>query len=301
MNLRIFATGSTAIALSLAMVSPVAAISVDVDSGANVGVSSSASSSVGNTGAGASGSVNGQSSLKAQVQNVIHSITGGITGKVNTEAQADVGTNDAPDAAVSSNADGNASSGVILFTRGEIEAAMHASDAAQANASENSAFNSIDLNFSGSPASVSSNADLSAFIATTMKNDENLNEVQASSGSVAVTYKEQAKFLGFIPASIKATAIVDAAGNVTISRPWYGFLFSSADRAALEASIESRVQSRLAAEGSLDQSIDGTSGFGELSADTQAQLVADIHAAMQESLAASAAVDVSARANADLR
>lgn len=294
MNLRTLATGSAAIALSMALVSPVAAISVDVGGAANVGVSGSASSSAGNTGAGASGTVSGQGSLKAQVQNVIHSITGGVTGKANTEAQADVGTNDAPDAAVSSNAEGNASSGVILFTRGEIEAAMHASDAAQANASENSAVNSIDLNFSGSPASVSSNADLSAFIATTMKNDENLNEVQASSGSVAVTYKAPAKFLGFIPASIKAMAIVDATGNVTIARPWYGFLFSSDDSADLKTAIESDVRAHVNASAN-------SRAQSELAADTKAQLIADIHAAMQEHFAASAAADVSAGANANLR
>ena len=292
MELRKIATVSSVIALSLAIVSPVAAISVDTGANVNVGVSGSASSTSGDAGADASGSVNGQGSLKAQVQNIISNITG--SGKAETNVGADVSAAARSGNATSSGNAPDENSGVILHTRGEIEAAMHASDTAQENASENAAFNRIDLNYAGSPASVRSNADLSAYIATQMKKDNKIQEVQASSGAVTVTYKGPAKFLGFIPASIKATAIADATGNVTISRPWYGFLFSSTDRAELKAAIESQVSAHV------DISANARAQ-AELAADMQAQLVADIHAAMQQHFSASTDVDASADVSADVR
>ncbi len=271
MNIRSIATGSAAVALSLALVAPVAAISVDV-SGAtdvSVGASGQASSSSGSTGAGTSGSVSSD-----------------------TEATTDADTSTNLDGAVSSNAATNADAGIVLFTRADITSAVKASSNGAGNAA-------VNLNFAGSPTSVQTTADLSAYVATQMKNDEQLAEVEASSDSIEVTYKESAKFLGFIPASLSATAVVDASGEVTVTRPWYRFLYSSVDSADLETKIQSRVNAALQSDTVVGGNANASaSAEARFTAAEQAKLVAEIRAAMEEEFHAAANTDVSASGSA---
>jgi hypothetical protein len=319
MSTRTIATGSAALLIAVGLVLPVAALEVNTTAtgGATVSVTGQGTSAA-STSSGASGSTG----LKAGVTNIVNSIRG--TAQIDTSVDADVTTS----ADVSSTGSATAGSGssntasegsVILFSRGEIEAAMRASDTAEDNASDNAAFNRINLNFAGSPASVSSNADLAAYIATQMKGDADIAEIQASADSVAVTYKEHAKLFGFISSSLNATAIVDGAGTVTVKRPWYSFMFSTSDKAELEATIQDRVNAVLGTNASVAADENGASANADananasaqaeaaldaaadasahLTADEQAELVAEIRAAMRAHFAAAAEAEANANAS----
>lgn len=164
-----------------------------------------------------------------------------------------------------------------------------------------------------SAAEVSSNADLSGYIAAEMQNDENLAKVETSSNTVSVTYQEPARFLGFIPLSLKATATVDAQGDVSISYPWYSFLYAKAD-ADLEAQLESRLSSVFAGSASAagGTQLAGSAGASgtdadlaadvgadmlassEFSAETQARIIAEVRAAMEQSFEAEVAANAAA-------
>lgn len=60
-------------------------------------------------------------------------------------------------------------------------------------------------------------------------------------GSVNITYAQPARFLGLFPASINSTVNVDAQGNVTVSLPWYAFLYAE-DTTPVKAAVATAVQ-----------------------------------------------------------
>lgn len=81
-------------------------------------------------------------------------------------------------------------------------------------------------------------AALEAYAGASMKDDNRLTSVSLDAGNLTVTYKTDAKFLGFIPASVTVTATVDADGAVTVKYPWYAFLMSTYEnRTELEARL----------------------------------------------------------------
>lgn len=76
-------------------------------------------------------------------------------------------------------------------------------------------------------ARVQSSAGLESYAATSVRDDERLESVSLEDNMLSVRYKTDAKFLGFIPASMSVHATVDANGAVTVRYPWYAFLMSS--------------------------------------------------------------------------
>ena len=141
-----------------------------------------------------------------------------------------------------------------------------------------------------SPSAVTTQADLSGYIAAEMKADANIWKVEAASDNVAVTYEQRAKLFGFIPVTIDATATVDANGNVEVSYPWYAFLMVTN-----KADLEARIQNQVSANVDLDASANVEANAGasasaeaaaQLSAEAQARIVAAVKAAMQAQLEA---------------
>jgi len=109
---------------------------------------------------------------------------------------------------------------------------------------------SLDAESAGLAASaVVSGDDLSVFATSQMKRDSNIENIDVSGKEVRMEYRKDARFLGFIPASIKATAEVESNGDVEIDYPWYRFLFSVEGTSEAEAALEARVAELMATAG----------------------------------------------------
>ncbi len=81
-------------------------------------------------------------------------------------------------------------------------------------------------------------AGLESYAAASVRDDDRLESAKLSDGTLTVTYRTDAKFLGFIPGSIRVTAMTDADGNVTVRYPWYAFLMPTYEsRAELEVRL----------------------------------------------------------------
>jgi hypothetical protein len=72
---------------------------------------------------------------------------------------------------------------------------------------------------------------LRSFLNHIVKADDRVTGVQVSSTTVLTHYALPAKFMWAIPASISAQVSVGADGSVTITYPWYAFLYSKQDDA----------------------------------------------------------------------
>ncbi len=103
---------------------------------------------------------------------------------------------------------------------------------------------SVDLTASAdtSASNVRADADLGAFAATSLRQDENLSSLGFAADRVEVTYREPARFLGFIPSSVNVRVSAQSDGSVEVSYPWYSFLMAS-DRSDIDASVKSEVAS----------------------------------------------------------
>ncbi|MDB5238100.1 MAG: hypothetical protein JWM46_370 [Candidatus Kaiserbacteria bacterium] len=289
MDIRKIAAGASVAAIALGAVLPAAALSVGNGSGSTNGdLTGSVTTSVGVTGSGSSNTGSNTSGTAGVGVSGNGSVTGSngtgtsgnssISGNVHTsaDAQANAGTGDA-----------------LMITRADIDS----------NAVESSSWGT------SRPASdVQSSADLKAYVASQMKSDSNLSAVEANSSDVAVTYKQRGRFLGFIPVTVKATAMVDQNGQVSLKYPWYTFL-TATDRADLQAKLQASVDamtktSATTAGGSgttpnanATANANANASF-KLTADTQARIVAEMRRIMNEELNGSTSANAQANASA---
>ena len=217
MNKKELAVGAATTIASLMVALPAAALSV-------------------NGATNAAANADGQAGLGARVGNVINAVTGVASSGVSVGASgtATVGNGSSTDGNVGVDAQANlgASAGAnagapVMVTRADVE--NNTVTAASADASN-----------------VRSDADLSGFIAAQIKADTNVDAVQSTQDSVAVTYKVPAKLLGLFNVNVDATAVVNADGSVTVKNPWYGFLLSTNEK--INAHVESVVQNVLGAQ-----------------------------------------------------
>ena len=125
-----------------------------------------------------------------------------------------------------------------------------------------------------SPSDVHTQGDLYGYIASAIRADGNLSAATASGRMVSVTYKVPARLFAVIPLSIAATATVHADGSVSVSYPWYAFLFAK-DSVSLSSNVENAVEADLGTSASA-----AVAANGNFSADLQARLIADIRSAM---------------------
>lgn len=91
---------------------------------------------------------------------------------------------------------------------------------------------------------VRSVAGLESYAAASVRADERLDAVTVAEDQMHVTYRKEARFLGFIPGSVKTDVSVTADGQVTVDYPWYAFFFAKGESEdELAARIETDVMS----------------------------------------------------------
>ena len=73
---------------------------------------------------------------------------------------------------------------------------------------------------------VSNRGELRSFLNHMIKKDDHIADVHVSSTTIETHYEMPAKFLWAIPTSINADVVVNADGSVTVTYPWYAFLFA---------------------------------------------------------------------------
>lgn len=69
--------------------------------------------------------------------------------------------------------------------------------------------------------------DLKAYNSVVIETNPNISTISSDDGSVEITYRHPAKFLGIWRTSLNATARVENNERVSIQLPWYSFLFST--------------------------------------------------------------------------
>lgn len=241
-------------------------------------------------------SANAQGGLGARVGNVINDVVG------NASSGVSVGASGSADAGTGSSSNGN--------TGLDVNAGVGASGAGQVGGpvmiTRSDIENNTVVSGSADSSTVLNDTDLSGFIAAQIKGDTNVDAIQSTSDSVAVTYKVPAKLLGFIPMNVAATAVVNADGSVTVNYPWYGFLLSTDGN--LNARVEGAVQSVLGANanGQLSGTVTATTSgnamqSGNASATGTAQAQANAQANAHASAQALANAATRAKLIADIR
>ena len=130
-----------------------------------------------------------------------------------------------------------------------------------------------------SPAQVSSSDDLNVYAKTLIRGDATIKSAYASDDEVSITYARPAKLLGFIPVKIseKAAITVDSqnAATASVHKSWWSFLATSANDDSFKAALDAQAKS-----------VPAVSANASLSASARAQILAQIEAAAQASVAA---------------
>lgn len=232
-------------------------------------------------------SVDTDGGLGARVDHVINATLGG-TASTGVSVTANGSANEGSDSSAMSaglgvNADVSGDTRApIMVTRADVEGNTVTSASADAS-------------------TVLNDADLSDFIAAQIKADGNVNSIQSTQDSVAMSYRVPAKFLGFIPMNVDATAVVNADGTVSVTYPWYSFLLAT--NGDLNARINGAVQNVLGARanGSLSGSVTATTtGNAMQSGNASATGTAAAQANAQSSAHASAQALANAATRAKL-
>lgn len=150
---------------------------------------------------------------------------------------------------------------------------------------------------SASATNVTTNSDLEAYAASTLRANDSIEGVDVSNENVTVKFKEQVRLLGFIPMNMTSHVEVAQDGSVRIERPWYSFLAFGAS-AELSSDMEASIRNVIVAEGGL-------------TARAQAQVLNEVALALGGSASSDttlsetvesgidAALDANASANAD--
>jgi hypothetical protein len=129
---------------------------------------------------------------------------------------------------------------------------------------------------------VKTSDDLENFTKTIIANDPNITDASVSDTGASLKYKTKAKLFGFIPASLTATAAVDANGKATVSYPWYGFLFGykSIDTGAALSDLQGAINADVQTTQDTKDSIGDMSQMDQL----QLQMIMDKKAKLIEAL-----------------
>lgn len=127
---------------------------------------------------------------------------------------------------------------------------------------------SVIVNLNGNSVSlIKSDSDLAAYSDLVVQERPSIKSVETGNGKVVVAYRQPAKFLGLIGTNMGATVTVNAQGNVTVSLPWYSFLFTKNTNA-----VKTAVQGNLGSS-RLDVSVLGGSGSTSVRVQTGAKVV----------------------------
>lgn len=79
------------------------------------------------------------------------------------------------------------------------------------------------------PEHVSNRGELRSFLNHVVKSDDRISDVRVSSSTIETHYQMPAKFLWTIPMNLTANVSVNSDGSVSVTYPWYAFLFAKHD------------------------------------------------------------------------
>ncbi len=161
---------------------------------------------------------------------------------VNTSANAEIDE----DSSVDDDDDEN------LNTSGQIDAEGNVSDSSDRDDGNDGVFSvsrdSITTSLetgqinSHLSSSVRTDEDLKIFAETTLRNDENIEEIEFDEDNISVVYNDQGKFLGFIPVNIDVEASVNKKGEVDVEYPWYSFMITGSEKTNIQAALRDEVE-----------------------------------------------------------
>ncbi len=80
-----------------------------------------------------------------------------------------------------------------------------------------------------SPDHVATHLELRSFLNHIVKQDDRISDVHVSSSTIETHYEIPTKFLWSIPMSLTADVVMNTDGSVTVTYPWYAFLFATPD------------------------------------------------------------------------
>lgn len=143
---------------------------------------------------------------------------------------------------------------------------------------------------------VGSMAALEAYAVASVRNDDRLDAISMANNRMEVTYRAPARFLGFIPSSVKTKISVSGDGEVVVDYPWYAFLFAKGES---EAELASRLSAGIGdggepvgADGVLDANATSTLSVTDESERLEirrwARILEQVHAALSVQTADSA-------------
>ncbi len=162
----------------------------------------------------------------------------------------------------------------LQFSRGQKEGAAIASARANVNAALNASSQSaIQLN---------TREDMEAFIASSVKTDANIKNIEVDKDKVSISYKERARFLGIFPINVHSRTEVNAKGEVKVTYPWYRFLTALKNDASIQADLASRFQN-----------LNGSAN-AEFSAAARAHILNDLRTYLRERAEAEAKIEAEA-------
>jgi len=191
-------------------------------------------------------------------------VNGSATSDTETSTDSANGTTSSEGSA---NVNLSSDAGVVLGDSGAASVTITQREAARASIDAESA--------TLSASSVVSGEDLSLYVTSKLKRDASLQRIDASGDRVQVSYRQDARFLSFLPASVTTQATVTADGDIDVDYPWYRFLFSVDNSNDLEARIEAQVGDLIAR----------VSAVGEASFDatTEAELIDRLYLVLSSS------------------
>lgn len=137
-----------------------------------------------------------------------------------------------------------------------------------------------------SSSAVSSSEDLEQYALSVLAKDENVVKVESQPEEVKLTYRQKARFLGFIPVKVNTTAVVASDGKVLVRYPWFRFL-TNVNR-DVEEDIKVRVQNVVRASETAQAHSEASL---ELTAQEQAQVIEEVRNAMEMQVGTEAAAD----------
>lgn len=158
---------------------------------------------------------------EGSVSGIITSHTGVQGGEVSTETDIQAG------ASVGAQNDGDRSEGVSGSERHQGDENVSDDDADEIEIDQDSADNASST--IDAPEHVTNRGELRSFLNHIVKADEHIADVHISTSTIETHYALPAKFLWAIPASLTADVAIQSDGSVTITYPWYAFLFAKHD------------------------------------------------------------------------
>lgn len=139
---------------------------------------------------------------------------------------------------------------------------------------------------------VTTSDSFTTYITALVRSDAKMDSVEIDGSSMDVRYRQDARFLGFIPASMMVAVAVDEQGDVTVTYPWYAFLMSASAKAeVVETELQSRVTSAISGMSAGMATTVDVSATGSIAIDTRTRALILQH--IQETLSGEAQAAVS--------